>query len=151
MYVTCSIGAMNHTFYHFQQRKYSTCINRLKWRKRTFKIENGDTSHFISSTRLPFNWKNPMGYLVALLIESLVSFSLSIIGALPIFYFCGLCWILASFVLDIASDMARLTDQEIKKSNQRNPKQMKMTFLKIIREISHTKQLSVNNNHVISL
>lgn len=81
-----------------------------------------------------------MGYLMALLIESLISFSLSIIGALPICFFSGLCWILTAFVHDIASDVIYLPDD---KGSKRNPIQIKSNFRKIIREILHIEGLSI--------
>lgn len=90
--------------------------------------------------RFPFNWKTPFGYIIAVLSATWLVFSLSLTGALPNFFFAGLCWLLAAFMGDINSDFANFIVR--KESKPQNAMQTKARLYKIIRELSRVKQLS---------
>lgn len=81
--------------------------------------------------------------MVALILASWLTFSLSLSGALPNLFFAGLCWLLVSFHRDINDDFAKVIGRS---ESHRNVEQTKMKLWKIIRELSRVKELSANQS-----
>lgn len=89
--------------------------------------------------RLPFNWKTPHGYLIALFLESIASFTVGSIIVPPICIVIGSCFLVSSFVNDMAVKMPKL---DVKKRPNGKSQEIKKHFCNIIGNISDAKQLS---------
>lgn len=95
---------------------------------------------FFLKKRLPFDWRTPFGYLIALFIECMAVFSI-IQTTIPLTcFFIGSCWILAAFAKDITSD---LSGWNVGRLLGQRPAIDKMRLCHIVQIHSDTKQLSV--------
>lgn len=93
--------------------------------------------------RLPFNWKTPVGYPIALIYQIVLAYP-SFFHLAPILSFAiGLVRIFIAMIDDISNDLHRLNEmsQQISKTTK-NHQQMKTLFAKIINDFSDVKQLS---------
>lgn len=91
--------------------------------------------------RLPFSWKTPLGYHIALMIEAMSFYSVGSI-AVPIqSFFVGSCWLMHKFVADITIDLHRINLS----TRRRNYKNVKKRFGAILTDLSEMKQLSISN------
>lgn len=88
---------------------------------------------------MPFDWKTPYGYLIALSLESIVSFTVGSIVIEQISFFIGSNFFIAYFVNDIVAEMPRLNVH--KRSDGKNI-ELKKHLFNIIDDISEAKQLS---------
>lgn len=129
---------MNHTFYPFRLCKFdkSTIF---------FWFKKFQTNFFL---RLPFNWRTPHGYLIALSIESIV-ITCIIFSSFPhICFFIGSCWSISSFMDDIHSDLAVLIVTK-KRLNRNDEKKFKQTISNIVQDVTDAKELSSNFIYLI--
>lgn len=86
---------------------------------------------------MPFNWRTPFGYLIALTGESLASFSLVFLGIPFVGIFIGSCWLLTAFLRDISCDLANLSvDAKFK----RNKKKRNVQFYQTVQNFSDVKR-----------
>lgn len=89
--------------------------------------------------RLPFSWKTPLGYVIALTVETMSIYSIGCI-AVPIQSFLiGSCWLLKTFVADVAHHLHKINLS----SRRKNYKNVKKRVCGILRDLSEMKQLSV--------
>lgn len=96
------------------------------------------TFHF---RRLPFNWKTPLGYSIAIAFEGATLHSVTL-GFTPIFcIFLGSAWLEIAFIEDIANDLAEV-NSSIDASNGNKRRDLTERFCYIIRFYSDAKQLS---------
>lgn len=97
-------------------------------------------SLYFSSSRVPFNWKMPLGYLFASIVQILTVLSLECSGTPAVILFVGSCWLIEAYVEDIQMGLAKL--MPIKKPPKSKSKQVNEIFINIIKDFSHAKQLS---------
>lgn len=129
------IYTTNHTFYHSQSCKLSTrhrvvaslCIEKSSINLRVL-------------FRLPFNWRTPVGYMVALLGQWAAAVCTLFGGTTAISFLVGSCWLFITILDDITNDLNKL--------NGRNRKKLQH-FREIIVCYADVKQLS-HLNHDIS-
>lgn len=88
---------------------------------------------------MPFNWKTPFGYSIALIGESLAGLAMIFMGGPSGVYFVGSSTLIIEFVKDITNDMSNLN---VPAFNERNRKKMKKRFYNILQDFSDAKQLS---------
>lgn len=89
--------------------------------------------------RLPFNWRTPLGYLVALFAQFTGSFAV-LFSALTVFSFLvGSCWLFYTISRDINQDLKCL---KCKKSSDGNDRSLKIHFYHIVQVYLDAKQLS---------
>lgn len=93
--------------------------------------------------RLPFNWRTPFGYLIALCIECMAVFSIILTTIPLVCFFIGSCWLCIAFAKDITNDLS-LWNLGGLTSNQSHLK-CKMKLCRIVEIHSDVKQLSVQN------
>ena len=90
--------------------------------------------------RLPFNWKTPLGYLIALLIQCIET-TCDDFSGLPVACFLfQSCQLFEAFVEDIARDVS-LLDIEFC-SSEANRHQATENFVNVLRNFTTVKQLS---------
>ena len=143
---------MIHTFYPYQLRTYKVLLCL---------VDSATSSLFSLIHRLPFEWKTPHGYLMALLVESIMAFTVGSIIVPPVcffigsyfhrqiylitnlhrsLYFIGSCFIIMAFVSDIAPVILHLN---INRRSSGKHREIKKHFYNIIEDVSDAKQLSV--------
>lgn len=88
---------MNHFIWVIWACKYSLIASQKKKQFKQFDI----ILHF----RWPFNWKTPIGFLVAFTVEFVADISTQLWFNPTLCLFIGLCWLTVAFVRDIASDL----------------------------------------------
>lgn len=93
----------------------------------------------VFSHRLPFDWKTPHGYLIALILESIVSFTAGSIVVPPVCFVIGACLLITTFVNNIAAEVPHLNVN--KRSDGKN-QALKSHFCNVIRDIADAKQFS---------
>lgn len=103
-------------------------------------------SHF---SRLPFDWKTPLGYFIAMVIFAEVTFYILCCGVIGVCLLVGSCWLIQAVVQDISQDQNDFNVSK-KKWNQ-NRMEMKITFNNFIDDFSHAKQLSGKRNQFSKL
>lgn len=93
--------------------------------------------------RLPFiDWRTPVGYLIALLCESLAVY-VNVLCAIPcICSIIGTCWIAITCVKDVANDLPSLTIDN--KRSLQNRKKVKEHFCNFVQSYLDLKELSEN-------
>lgn len=107
-------------------------------------------------SRLPYNWKTPIAYLLTLLIECADAYILTSSIVPVLCFFMGSCALLITFVEDITKDLALLdfTKNRTKSSSasvsSKAKEQIKVEiatkhFCNIIERLSDTKQLSTKS------
>lgn len=106
-----------------------------------FLMFNFNANLLFCAGRLPFNWKTPIGYFVALATEYAYCYC-TLMGFSPIFgFFLGSAWLASTFAKDITNDVIELSSIS-KTSRKKNGKELKKRFWYIIRFYSDAKQLS---------
>lgn len=100
------------------------------------------------SSRLPFNWKTPFGYVIAMIIFAEVTFYILCCGVIGVCLLFGSCWLIQSIVQDIAHDMNALDVP--KKKWQQNRMEMRIMFNNLIDDFSHAKELSGKRANTLS-
>lgn len=93
--------------------------------------------------RLPFNWKTSHGYLLALFLESLASFTVGSIIVPPFCFLIGSCFLITAFVHDIVVKMHYL---DVHRRSDGKNKAIKHHLCNIICDISDAKQFSKNDS-----
>lgn len=76
-------------------------------------------------SRMPFDWKTPIGYLVTCAIQSLTVFYMSVNGCCTMIFMVGVCFILVLIVEDTAKEVTAHTnfgDEEQKNFAELNRK-----------------------------
>lgn len=92
---------------------------------------------------LPFDWRTPIGYLLAIFSFCIVTYVLTI-GIVPILcFFMGSCELFMSFIKDLIGDVKYLNKLSRKSKNDENHREMQQLFVNIIVNFSTLKQLSV--------
>lgn len=94
---------------------------------------------FASFWRLPFNWKTPVGYLVAWIFQSIGFFYTLYQSPSWIGMYFGSCWLFVSFAKDIANDFPQLNAT---KAERRSYCELKGRFCRIVQFHSDMKELS---------
>lgn len=89
---------------------------------------------------LPFNWKSPFGYLIAMIIFAEATYYLLYCGVIMVCFLVGSCWLIQTIVQDVADDVSAFNVTS-KKWNQ-NRMEMRKIFNKFIDDNSKAKQLS---------
>lgn len=90
--------------------------------------------------RIPFDWQNPMGYAIFVLMQWATVYCMMAFGAYPTMcLYIGSCWMIKTIVNDISNDLAQLN---VKPSTAKDRLKKKAFFCDIIRNISEAKQLS---------
>lgn len=121
---------MNHSYCHVQYCK--RCKNEMKLNK----LANSSLIHLC---RLPFNWKTPIGYLIALSAEY-ASVHSALFGFTPVTsFFVGSAFLTTCFVRDIENELPQLN---VIARSTRSRKKMMERFCYIVRFHSDAKQLS---------
>lgn len=114
------------------------CLNEQKNRTNTSKFIY--YAIFVSISRLPFNWRAPIGYLIALLIESIDTVCSDFSGLPVACFLFQTCQLFQAFVEDISNDVS-LLDLEFCSSEAKGP-EMIQKFNSIIHNFAIVKQLS---------
>lgn len=86
--------------------------------------------------RLPFQWKNPFGYLIAFAIEYTSGIYIIDMMVCQTSLVIGCYWLLISLALDISRDLFKIIGTKM------NPLQLKRELTNYIRAQSDAKQLS---------
>lgn len=107
--------------------------NEFSLEKRNF------TSRFIFIWRLPFNYKNMIGYSVAMVGQAFGEYCLMLCASTFIVFFVGACWSFISFIDDIAIELSCVKADGRSSSNQL---EIRNHFCKIVQLFSDVKQLS---------
>lgn len=117
----------------------SVCSFQITMKKNSYFYASFELIHFTSIDRIPFDWRNPLGYLFAAILLSPSIFYCPIVVFCDLFLAFGVCCHLIAFTHDIKSEIEEFHDQSKIDMN-------KSEFIKIFRDIvelhSTTKQLS---------
>lgn len=90
--------------------------------------------------RLPFNWRTPIGYLIALAAEC-TAINSATFGFTPVIsFFVGSGWFVIGIVKDITNDLGELNVR--KAPNNKRKKELKEKFCYILRFYSDARELS---------
>lgn len=95
-------------------------------------------NHVFLFTRLPFNWKTPFGYLIALMMQAVASYFTLLSTASTLCLLVGLCLLFIAFVEDLANDLNALSITEI--PNKKHEKLME-DFHNSMQHYSQVKEL----------
>lgn len=90
--------------------------------------------------RLPYDWKTPLGYSLAMLEQSIAAYSSCASVVSMGSFFIGCCWLIISFVKDITNELNLLNDNAT--SGQSDGKLL-MDFIKVVKRHANVKQLSI--------
>lgn len=93
--------------------------------------------------RLPFNWRTPFGYLVALTAQSLAAVSTLLCGTTAMSFGIGTCWLFINMAKDIISDFEQLNVADYSKKT--SPTKAMQHFCNIVQCYADLKQLSSVN------
>lgn len=132
------IWKTNHTFSAFQWCK-RVLTKIIKLRKLHFLI-----LLFRPILRLPFNWKTPGGYFIALCAECIAVFVELFSSSTMLCFSVGSCWLFITIVRDITNDLTYLNCNKISASNIQTKK---VQFYHIIEFYSDAKQLSFQTTY----
>lgn len=94
------------------------------------------------SSRLPFDWKTPFGYLLASTIQFASAYCLVMFAAFRLTLFIASCWTLMATADDIKGHLNSF--DRIIKSDENNKKKLKEKFHQFITLDVDAKQLSLN-------
>lgn len=97
------------------------------------------------NSSLPFNWTTKLGYLIALFIEAIDAYTISLCGVPVICFFVGSCSLLKTIIEDITNDLSLLN---VTPSLDGNHIKMKELFCTFIQSISKAEQLSSEKNNL---
>lgn len=90
--------------------------------------------------RFPFNWKTPLGYLIALLFETIAQFCVQVMQVPISCFFIGTCWFAMAFIDDILNDVTILNGYA---KRMRNAWKVQKQFYFIVQNIADVQQLSI--------
>lgn len=91
--------------------------------------------------RLPFDWKTPLGYSIALVLQAIGTYCTSVCGVPSLCSMIGCCCLLATFVEDITNDLANFeTNDMFEASLHRN--EIVEHFKNAVKSFVAVKQLS---------
>lgn len=76
-------------------------------------------SHNFNLSRLPFNWKTPIGYLAAALIQSATITFATELFIIILVKTIGLCLFVTDFALDLEQDLHRFNSDLIERNDER--------------------------------
>lgn len=91
--------------------------------------------------RLPFDWKTPFGYFIALFLEIPALYTMLFNALTLLCLFFGSSWIFIQFAEDITNDLKQLKRN---KETDRNDRILKKHFFSAVQFYSDAKQLSPN-------
>lgn len=94
----------------------------------------------ISFSSLPFNWKQPFGYAIALMMQCIQAYYSVMAGVVMSCYLIGSCFLLKSFINDITNDVSVLNFEAITSDGKYGLKIKH--FINIVQEFSTVKELS---------
>lgn len=105
-------------------------------------LQNWIFSHIcIAFSRLPFNWRTPIGFAVALL-GSYIAIYAVLLSIGPILsFFIGACWFIVVFAKDVTNDLSQFNAAELRLLSHA---ELKKRFTLVIQQLSDVKQLSKN-------
>lgn len=89
--------------------------------------------------RFPFEWRDPIGYLIALLIEYIDAYYISRIGACNLVFIFGSCWFISVLTKDVELELSA-TNEHFKLS--RNEIRLNQEIYQFIGLYETGKQLS---------
>lgn len=92
---------------------------------------------------MPFNQKTPLGYLLTLSFECILTHYVAVLMAPTIAFLIGSCFLLKTFLDDAISDLAYLKVEEEIKSDENLAKKIRTIFCEAVRIHADLKQLSV--------
>lgn len=90
---------------------------------------------------MPFNWKTPLGYVIALMTQGVASYFTLLSTASTLCLLVGICLLLIAFVEDLANDLNVLSISEL--PNDRHSKLLE-DFRNSMQLYSQVKQLSAD-------
>lgn len=90
-------------------------------------------------TRLPFNWRTPLGYAIALSVQGLAAYFTLVSISTVVCFLVGSCWLFISFIKEVSEDLCVLYDD---KSAKRNHADLSKYYSNIIQTYADVKQLS---------
>lgn len=98
-------------------------------------------STFVFNSRLPFNWKTPVGYFVALLMQCIEILYMTSAGVPVLCFLFHSCQLMEAFVQDISEGISHLNINK-PTSADRSQSQIAAIFIDFVENISTVKQLS---------
>lgn len=135
------ITAINYFWHDLGDQSYFTpflmmWIGLFFWLSNYFRNKKFSLLFFF--LRMPFNWKAPLGYVAAMLIQTIDVYYTGLCG-LPIgcFLFGG-CILLKTIIVDITNDLSKLG---IVQNSEQDRIDMKLVFCDIIHDFSQAKRL----------
>lgn len=132
------ISGTTHSFYHFQWCKFKPFKYELYTRKHIL-----TTIEFVLHLRLPFNWKSPVGYFVALLMQCIEILYMTSAGVPVLCFLFQSCQLMEAFVQDISEGISHLDiNRSTPNSAYESQSQVAASFVDFINNISTVKQLS---------
>lgn len=90
--------------------------------------------------RLPFNWRTPFGYFIALLAQCFAAISTLFCGTSTVCFLIGSCWLIGSFLKDLRNDVLIHLNRVEKMRSQRNAAKLVEHFHDIIQDHSDVKR-----------
>lgn len=100
--------------------------------------QEANGNQFSPNFRLPFNWKTPTAYLIAVSAQSIPIYCTLFCAQSVICFLIGSCWLIDSIVNDIASDLPQLN---VGGASNRNENTKRLCC--IVEFFMNAKQLSV--------
>lgn len=97
--------------------------------------------------RLPFNWKTPLGYLIAQLAQTLAAYFTLVCLASVLCFLVGSCWLFITFIEDITQNLFVWNND---KTANRNHEDRLKCYCNIIQSYVDVNQLSTEENLVVS-
>lgn len=94
--------------------------------------------------RLPFTWKAPLGYSIAILGSSAATFASVFCCSPTVCFAIASCWLIFTFIEDIESDLSGLNTSKIRKINSQT---LKKRFCKIVRQFCKIEELSARKTN----
>lgn len=122
---------MNRTFCQCLLCKYpSKSLKNANEKATTFPF------HYL---RLPFNWKTPSGYTLALVGFYAAGYASMFGNSSTVLFMIGSCWLTITFIKDIQNDLSALN---VTKRRRINGQKLRKRFCNIVRQFCEIEQLS---------
>lgn len=96
---------------------------------------------YFMQNRLPFNWRTPFGYAIALCLQAIGTYCTSADGIPVVCSMIGCCWLLKTFVQDITHDLAQFVANDIFQGSFDRSETMEH-FTNVVKSFTIVKQLS---------
>lgn len=96
-------------------------------------------NYIVVLCRLPFNWRTPIGYAIAVLLQCAAVYSMLFGTVVVLDFWLGSCWLFVEVAKDITNDLAHLNVNE--RANWNTPT-LKWVFSDIVKLYLDAKQLS---------